>query len=327
MKISIHWLATCVATSAALVLGSAQAQTKWDMPTPYSDGEFHTRNAVLFTDDVRKATNGALNIAVHSNGSLIKHPDILRAVSTGQVNIAEFLLGQFSNEDPVFAADNVPFVAPGYDNAMKFYQAQKPVLEKKLQSRGMKLLYSVAWPGQGIYTRDPVKTVSDFKGMKMRTYSPLTSRLAELLGTVPVSVQVPDVPQMFATGGMQAMITSSATGTATKAWEFVKNYYVTNAWNPKNVVVANARAFARLPAEQQSALLRAASTAETRGWAMSKVRQLEADELLKKNGVNVSEPTPELKSALSKIGAQMAAEWEKSAGPDGQAILKTYRGK
>jgi hypothetical protein len=28
-----------------------------------------------------------------------------------------FLLGQFANEDPVFAADNVPFVAPGYDNA------------------------------------------------------------------------------------------------------------------------------------------------------------------------------------------------------------------
>jgi hypothetical protein len=154
---------------------------------------------------------------VHSNGSLIKHPDILRAVSTGQVNIAEFLLGQFGNEDPVFAADNVPFVAPGYDNAMKFYQAQKPVLEKKLEGRGLKLLYAVAWPGQGIYTKDPVKSASDFKGLKMRTYSPLTSRLAELLGMAPVQAQVPDIPQLFATGAMQTMVTSSATGTASKA--------------------------------------------------------------------------------------------------------------
>jgi TRAP-type C4-dicarboxylate transport system substrate-binding protein len=127
---------------AALAAFNAQAQTKWDMPTPYSDGEFHTRNIKQFVEDVKKNTNGALDITVHSNGSLIKHPDILRAVSTGQVNIAEFLLGQFGNEDPVFAADNVPFVAPGYDNAMKFYRAQKPVLEKKLQGRGMKLLYS-----------------------------------------------------------------------------------------------------------------------------------------------------------------------------------------
>jgi TRAP-type C4-dicarboxylate transport system substrate-binding protein len=313
--------------AAAAAFGAAHAQTKWDMPTPYSDGEFHTRNVRAFAEDVKQATGGKLDINVHSNGSLIKHPDILRAVSTGQVSIAEFLLGQFSNEDPVFAADNVPFVAPGYDAAFKFYQAQKPVLEKKLQGRGMRLLYAVAWPGQGIYTRDPLKSVSDLKGTKMRTYSPLTARLAELLGASPVVVQVPEVPQMFATGAMQAMVTSSATGTATKAWEFVKNYTKTNAWNPKNVVVVNERAFNRLPKEEQNAITKAAASAEPRGWEMSKAREKEGDETLVKNGVSVSEPTAELKAALAKIGEQMAAEWEKSAGADGQAILKTYRSK
>jgi TRAP-type transport system periplasmic protein len=311
----------------ALVVGTAQAQTKWDMPTPYSDGEFHTRNVKQFVEEVKKNTGGALDITVHSNGSLIKHPDILRAVSTGQVNMAEFLLGQFGNEDPVFAADNVPFVAPGYDSAFKFYQAQKPVLEKKLQARGLKLLYAVSWPGQGIYTRDPVKTVSDFKGLKMRTYSPLTSRLAELLGASPTIAQVPEVPQMFATGAMHAMVTSSATGTSTKAWEFVKNYYKTNAWNPKNVVVVNERGFARLPKPQQDGLVKAAAAAEPRGWEMSKARERDADELLAKNGISVQEPSPELKAALTKIGEQMAAEWEKTAGADGQAILKAYKSK
>jgi TRAP-type C4-dicarboxylate transport system substrate-binding protein len=243
------------------------------------------------------------------------------------VAIGELLLGQFGNEDPVFAADNVPFVAPGYDNAWKFYQAQKPVLQKKLQGRGMRLLYAVAWPGQGIYTRDPVKSVSDFKGLKMRTYSPLTARLCELLGASPTVVQVPEVPQMFATGAMHAMVTSSATGTTTKAWEFVKNYYKTNAWNPKNVVVVNQRAFARLPKAQQEALVKAAAAAEPRGWEMSKAREKEGDETLAKNGMSVNEPSPELKAALAKIGEQMAAEWQKSAGADGQAILKAYRSK
>ncbi len=312
---------------AAFAAFSAHAQTKWDMPTPYSDGEFHTRNVKAFAEDVKKNTGGAVDITVHSNGSLIKHPDILRAVSTGQVNIAEFLLGPFGNEDPVFAADNVPFVAPGYDTGLQFYRAQKPVLEKKLQGRGMKLLYAVSWPGQGIYTKDPVKSVSDFKGLKMRTYSPLTSRLAELLGASPTIAQVPDVPQMFATGAMHAMVTSSATGTSTKAWEFVKNYYKTNAWNPKNVVVVNERAFGRLPKAQQDGILKAAAAAEPRGWDRAKQRERDADELLAKNGVSVQEPSAELKSALGKIGEQMASEWEKSAGADGQAILKAYRGK
>jgi TRAP-type C4-dicarboxylate transport system substrate-binding protein len=311
----------------AVVALPVQAQTKWDMPTPYSDGEFHTRNVKQFVEDAKKNTNGALDITVHSNQSLIKHPDTLRAVSTGQVNIGELLLGQFGNEDPVFAADNVPFVAPGYDNAWKFYEAQKPVLEKKLQGRGLKLLYAVAWPGQGLYSKDPVKSLSDLKGLKMRTYSPLTSRLAELLGATGVQVQVTDVPQMFATGAMQAMVTSSATGTSTKAWEFVKNYYRTNAWNPRNVVIANQRAFNALPKDQQAGLLKAAAAAEPRGWEMSKAREKEGDDALAKNGMSVSDASPEMKSALSKIGEQMAAEWEKSAGADGQAILKAYRGK
>src|ERR1051326_2150112 len=149
--------------AAAAVFGTAQAQTKWDMPTPYSEGEFHTRNVKSFAEDVKKATEGRLDITVHANGSLIKHPDMLRAVSTGQVNIAEFLLGQFGNEDPVFAADNLPFVAAGWDNAWRVYQAQKPPLEKTLHARGLRLLYSVAGPGQGIYTKTPLKSVDDLK--------------------------------------------------------------------------------------------------------------------------------------------------------------------
>jgi len=312
---------------AAFAAFSVQAQTKWDMPTPYSEGEFHTRNVKLFVDDVKNATGGRLEIVVHSNGSLIKHPDMLRAVSSGQVNIAEFLLSQFGNEDPVFEADNIPFVAAGYDDAWKFYQAQKPLLEKKLQGRGLKLLYSVAWPGQGIYTKEPLKSVADLKGTKFRTYSPLTARLAELLGANPTVVQVPDVPQMFATGGIQAMITSSATGTATKAWEYVKNYYNTSAFHPKNAVVVNSRAFARLSAADQAAIVRLASTAETRGWAMSKVRTLEANDLLAKNGMTLHEPDAAMKAAYTKIGAQILDEWLKKSGAEGQSIIKAYRGK
>jgi TRAP-type C4-dicarboxylate transport system substrate-binding protein len=318
-------LKLAAAFAASVLCGAAQAQTKWDMPTPYSDGEFHTRNVVLFVEDVAKRSKGGLEIKVHANGTLIKHPDILRAVSTGQVNVAEFLLGQFGNEDPVFAADNLPFVAAGYASAMKFYRAQKPLLEKKLAARGLTLLYSVPWPGQGIYTKEPLKSVDDLKGTKFRTYSPLTARLAELLGASPTVIQVPEIPQMFATGAVQAMITSSATGTSTKAWEFVKNYYRTSAFHPKNVVVVNTRAFKGLPKAQQSALLAAAKAAEPRGWDMSKQREKDGDETLAKNGMTLHEPSAAMKAAFSKVGAQMAKEWEAKAGADGQTILKAYK--
>ena len=322
----MRFMTAIFALAVAFAAGTAQAQ-KWDMPTPYNDNEFHTLNVKRFVEDVKRASGGQFDITVHANGTLIKHPDILRAVSTGQVNIAEFLLGQFGNEDPVFAADNLPFVAAGWDNAWKFYQAQKPLLVKKLQGRGLRLLYSVAWPGQGIYTKNVLKSVDELKGTKFRTYSPQTARLAELLGASPTVIQVPEVPQAFATGSINAMITSSATGTSTKAWEFVKNYYLTNAFHPKNVVVVNERAFQQLSDNAKKAVLSAAADAEKRGWEFAKQREQSADKELASNGMMLREPDAAMKAAFRKVGDTMLAEWQKSAGADGDAIIKAYRGK
>jgi len=316
-----------IAVASLAMAATAQAQTKWDMPTPYSDGEFHTINVRQFVEDVKKASGGQVDINVHSNGSLIKHPDILRAVSTGQVAIGEFLLGQFGNEEPVFNADNVPFLAAGYDNAWKLYQSQKSILQKKLEGRGLVLLYSVAWPGQGLYTKNPLKSVDDFKGTKFRTYSAYTARLAELLGASPTVIQVPEVPQAFATGTISAMITSSATGTSTKAWEFVKNYYTTNAMHPKNAVVVNNRAFQGLTAVQKKALTDAAAAAEKRGWELSRKRESDANKMLADNGMTVHTPDAGLMAAMNKVGDTISAEWLKAAGADGEAIVKAYRGK
>ena len=312
---------------ASLAAGGAHAQTKWDMPTPYIDTEFHTQNIKTYVDEVKKATNGQLEIAVHSGQSLIKHPDTLRAVSSGQVDIAEFLLSQFTNEEPMFGADNLPFVAVGYDASFKFYQAQKPYLEKRLASRGLRLLYSVAWPGQGIYTKVPLKTIEDLRGTKFRTYSPQTARFAELLGASPTVLQATDIPQAFATNTVSAMITSSATGVSFKSWEFLKVYYTTSAFHPKNVVVVNERTFQRLPDNQKKALTSLAAEAEKRGWQMSREREKSGNETLAKNGIQVTEPDAAMKATLNKVGEQMLSEWLKVAGADGEALIKTYRGK
>lgn len=324
-----HPLLACL-VSIGLVAAAAQparAQTKWDMPTPYVDGEFHTQNIRQLVTDIARATNNQMEVVVHSGQSLIKHPDIMRAVSTGQVNIGEFLLGQFGNEDPMFAVDNVPFVAAGWDNAWKFYEAHKPYLEKRLQGRGLLLLYSVAWPSQGIYTKTPLKSVDDLKGTKFRTYSVLTARLAELLGASPTVIQATDIPQAFATNTVQAMLTSSATGVAFKSWEYTKFYYNTQAFHPRNVVVVNERAFQRLPDPTKKAFRDAAATAEKRGWEMGRAREGSGNKTLADNGMSIVDPDPAMKAALVKIGDQMLAEWLKAAGADGDAMMKTYRGR
>jgi TRAP-type C4-dicarboxylate transport system substrate-binding protein len=318
----LAWLA-----ALALAATAAHAQTTWDMPTPYAPREFHTLNIQQFADEVKQATGGALAINVHPNGSLIKHADILRAVSTGQVSIAEFYPGTFGNEEAVFDADALPFLTASYDDAWKLYQVQKPSLEKVLQKRGMRLLYSVPWPPQGIFTKSALKSLEDFKGAKFRTYSPLQSRFAELLGASPTVIQPAEVPQAFATGAISMMMTAATTGVATKAWEYTGHLYLTNAWIPKNVVVANARALQRLPEARRKALAAAAAAAEKRGWEMSRQREKESNAILSKNGMALHQPDPAMMAEFRRVGGVIASEWLKKAGPDGEAILKAYRGK
>ena len=189
----MKYSSTLSSTFTAAVLGlcvfsAAQAQTKWDMPTPYSDGTFHTVVIRQFVSEVKTATASSLDVTVHSNASLIKHPDILRAVQTGQVPMGEILLSQFANEDPMFEADNLPFLASGWDNAAKLYKAHKKYVEDRMMKRGIRVLYSVPWAGQGLYTKKPVLSGNDLVGIKFRAYNPSTAKLAELLKMTPTTV-------------------------------------------------------------------------------------------------------------------------------------------
>jgi TRAP-type C4-dicarboxylate transport system substrate-binding protein len=306
---------------------AAAAQTKWDMPVPYPDGNFHTKNDVMFAQEVEKATNGALKIQVHSAGSLIKHPEIKRAVRQGTAPIGEILESLASNEAPVYGLDSVPFLATGYDAAKKLYAAQKPYLEKQLASEGLLLLYSVPRPPQGLYAKKEITKIEDLKGLKFRTYNAMIGRIAALAGAVPTQIEVPDLPTAFATGRVDVMITSASTGVDTKAQDYLTHYIDAQAWLPRNIVFVNKAAFDKLKPAEQKAVKDAAAKAEERGWKLSIDEMTIKTNALKAAGIKVIPPSPELKAGLDKIGAQIAAEWEKQAGADGKAMLEAYRKK
>jgi TRAP-type C4-dicarboxylate transport system substrate-binding protein len=312
--------------AAALTLaGSAFAQTKWDLPAAYAASNFHTQNLQQFADDVDKATGGKLKIQVHANASLFKAPEIKRAVQQGQAQIGEILLVNYQNEWQIFCADGLPFLADSYDEAMKLYQAQKPFLDKKFAEQGMFLLYAVAWPPQGIYSKKPINSAADMKGLKWRAYSPATARIAELVGAQPVTVQAAELSQAMATGVVDSYMSSGSTGYDTKTYEQIKNWYDTQAWLPKNAVLVNRAAFNALDKATQDAVLKAGAEAETRGWAASRAENSRTIGLLKQNGMNIIAPSPQLKADMKKVGDVMLKEWLEKAGPDGKALVDAYR--
>jgi TRAP-type transport system periplasmic protein len=318
-------LRSAVFSVGALVAAGAMAQTKWDLPSGYAATNFHTINLTEFAADVDKATGGKLKITVHSNASLFKAPEIKRAVQGGQAQIGEVLISNFANEWPLFGADAIPFLADSYDESVKLWAVQKPVFEKKLAEQGMVPLYSVPWPPQGVYSKKPLASAADLKGVKWRAYNPATSRIAELVGAQPVTVQAAEVSQAFATGVAESMMSSGSTGWDAKLHEHVKYWYDTQAWLPRNLIVVNKAALDALDAPTKQALMKAAADAEARGLAASKKANTESLDKLKGGGMNILPPPAALAADMKKVGETLLKEWLEKAGPEGKQLVDAYK--
>ena len=265
---------------------------------------------VIFIPQGEFVTYGALTLAI---------------LQTGQVPAAEFILSGAANENPLFGIDSIPFLATSYADSKRLYQAAKPAQDKLLASQGIKVLFTVPWPGQSLYSLKPINTPADFAGTKMRAYNPATTRIAQLLKAQPVTIQLSELGQALATNTVNNFLTSSASGVESKLYEQVKYFYTVNAWLPRNATVVNQKAFDALDKPTQEAVMKAAAAAEKRGWETSERLDKEYVKELAAKGMVIAEPSAALKAEFAKIGDTMTEEWIKNAGADGKAIVDAYR--
>jgi TRAP-type C4-dicarboxylate transport system substrate-binding protein len=307
-------------------LTAAQA-TRWQVATPYPDGNFHTRNLRQFVEEVQTASGGRIGVQMHTNGSLLPMPQIKRGAQTGQVQLGEILLSAYGNEDPFFEVDGIPQLVTTFEEAKRLMDLAKPQIEARFQRQGLSLLYMVPWPPSGFYTNFPVDTIEALRGTRMRTFNVMTNRFATLVGATPTLVQAAEIPQAFATGVVNAMVTSAATGVDTSAWDYARIFTPVGFTFTRNAVFVNRRALEALPADLQQTIRTTAAEAEARGWRMSAEARDAAQATLAQRGMTVAQPTPALMEGMARIGAQMTEEWVVRAGEDGQRLVAAYRAR
>ncbi len=296
----------------------------WKLATGYRAESFHGRNIAQFAEEVKLASLGQLQIEIHPNSSLVKLPEIRAAVEADKVQVGESIMSGLTKDFPTSGADSVPFVVGSYADAMRLWKVQRAPTEKAFSQRGLKVLYAVPWPPQGLHSKKPISTMQDFKGTTMRTYNPSTQRIAELLGAKGVDVPMVEVGKALKDGRMDSMITSAVTGAENKVWGDIKYYYEINAWFPKNIVYVNAKAFNALPMATQKAVVEMAAQAEQRGWQLSQKAATDSTEELRANGVKIERMPREIESALKRLGEKFSREWVSSVGQDATAIFTPY---
>ncbi len=325
MLIVGHCLAQPNTTPTPAPMSSpSPSRANWKLATAYRAESFHTQNIAQFAREAGAASGGQLSIEVFPNNTLAKLAEITQAVQQGKAQGGEVIMTSMVKELPIAGADTIPFVVSSYSDAQRLWKLQRPGIEKSFTERGLKLLYAVPWPPQGLHSNKPIRSMADFKGTQMRTYNLTTVRIAELLGAKSVDVPTADVGKALAEGRMDNMITSALTGVENKVWTHIRYYYEINAWFPKNVVFISSKAFDALKPETRTEVLKAADAAEVRGWAASQALALTATEELRANGVKIERIPLDLDLEIKRMGEKFSREWVRSVGNEANTIFVPY---
>ncbi|MEM6667205.1 MAG: C4-dicarboxylate ABC transporter substrate-binding protein, partial [Pseudomonadota bacterium] len=221
--------------------------------------------------------------------------------------------------------DSIPFLSPSFDDHDKLWNAAKPTMENILAEQNLTLLYSVPWPPQGLYFKKEVNAVADMEGIKFRSYNNATSRLAELTGMLPVTIEAAEISQAFATGVAESMISSGATGYDRKVWESLTHFYEVDAWLPRNYVMVNSDVWAGVSEQHKNVVLGCAKLAEYAGTWRAKEYTGFTLQGLRDGGMAVQPAGDALMDELRAIGETMTTEWLEAAGEEGAAIVEAYR--
>ena len=318
-------LASVLALGLTAGVSQVAGAERWDMPLAYSASNFHSVTAAEFGKCVTTGTGGDIEIITHPSGALIKGADIKRAVQTGQVPIGERLLSGHQNENAIFGFDSVPFLATSFDDSDRLWAAAKPSIEKTLAAQNLTLLYAVPWPPQGLYFEREINSISDMAGVKFRSYNNTTTRLAELTGMLPVVIEAAEISQAFATGVVESMISSGATGYDRKIWESLTHFYEVDSWLPRNYIMVNSGVWNSTSQAHQNVIRACAELAEYAGTWRSKEYTGFTLAGLRAGGMQVQAAGARLKGELQDVGATMTQDWLNATGAEGQAIIDAFK--
>ena len=309
---------------AALASVALAGNIKMDLNAKYGANNFHTKGAVEFAELVKDYSKGSVNITVHAGSALIKG-NPLKAVKDGTVAMTDMFIPFTSGGGKVFGISALPFIANSYEDAYKLYQLAKPAYDKTAKKWNQKILYSVTWPASGFYSKKDVNSISDFKGVKTRTYDKNSAAFINKAGGNAVALPWGEVYSSLRTGMVDSVVTSSTSGKDGKFWEVLNNYTKINYAYPLQAVTINLDYWNSLTKDQKDAVLKASKQIEKSQWEAVKVEEKIALETLAKNGIKINEASSELKKELDVIANDLLSDYLDGANSQIKDIFKEYR--
>ena len=317
-------LASAALLSVSLT-ATAVAETEWDLPLAWTDGNFHVENARTFAKVVSQVTGGEVVINIHPGGSLgFKGPEMLNAVGDGLVPIGEMLLNQQVGERKILGLETQPYIIEDLDELAIFHRHLRPAIERVAADYNQKVLYVVPWPRQYVYTKVEAAGVADLAGIKIRTYNDTTTEMFNRIGMTSVQLPWGEVVPSLAAGTIDAVTTSASSGVDGKFWEFLTHMYPTSHVWSSNMVSVNLDAWNALDEGQRQAIEAAARMLEPVFWQVSKAEDAAKSAILNERGVAMADVPAAMLADMQAATEPMLAEALVELGDEGRAIIDGF---
>ncbi|WGR74594.1 TRAP transporter substrate-binding protein [Bradyrhizobium sp. ISRA432] len=305
----------------------ATAQVAWRMTTEYPQNNISGIGLTTFASRVAARTNGFVTVTnAFDNELKISSGEMPRAAQDGRIVGGDAFAGALSGIDPILGLSTLPFLVQSVDAARAANLRARPLYEKALAARGLKLLYVTIWPATGLWSERSLEGADDLPKLNLRAYDANSSEVMRAAGA-----NAQFLPMDAALAGLKehrlnAFLTSGDGGAGRKLWDFLPYFTAINYAMPVSIAFVRSDAFTELSEPIQREVLAAAEETEQSQLALLTHRTSENYARMRDNGVRIAEPAPpSLIAALRKAATTAITTWETQAGADAAAIVEWAR--
>jgi len=273
--------------------------------------------------EVEKVTNGRVKIdtAPKVVGTLPAQFDVAR---DGQADLVIFIPGYTPNRFDLLEVLQLPFVS---DNPEVLAPLADRFYRKNLESYGEfkgvhPLSVYVVSPGQVFNSKRPLRSIADFKGLKMRSPQTSATQALTLLGAVPISKPVSETYELLSSGVIDGTFMPPESIPAFKLTELVPYATIVPGaiYNTVLVLGINEDKWKALRAEDREAITRISGDVFARNIGKAYANgDKAAFEIMRKAGKPAETfPAPAL-AEMKKVLLPIERDWMEKAKKKGMA--------
>ena len=266
---------------------------------------------------VNEKTGGQIEIELVSLPELgFGGVELIRLIKTGVVDAAEIYGGYVAGEMPLMEILELPGIFPDPETAKKAILAWKDTEAKLLKQRAnAELLAMAAYPDQAIFSKKPIRTLEDFRGLKTRVHSVALSSLVAGLGGEPLSLAMAEVYTAMERGTVDAAFTGTKPGYDQRWYEVAKYLVGPISMRPHIALSVNRKTWKRLPEELQTIMREEAMTIiEKEAFGQVEVWNKEGLDSNQTKGMEWLPFSPEVRAAVEKtLRETVIPDWIKRA--------------